>query len=131
MDTLNQNEQQITNTNKVRSWRIPALVLLATSIALNIGIIAGFNAKSTPVIVAFDMKGTLDQFMDQSASQSLSEAQSQLLVDRFTKALDESLAEYQQQHHALILVSPSVVLGAQDITRQIQRNISARMRGDN
>ncbi len=78
--------------------------------------------------VAFDMKGTIDQFMDQSAVQALSEAQSQLLVASFTRALNESLAAYQQTNRALILVSPSVVLGAPDITREIQQDVASRMR---
>lgn len=79
--------------------------------------------------MAFDMKATLDQFMEQSASQQLSETQSKVLVARFSQALDDSLSAWQQQHDALILVSPSVVRGPPDITRLIQHDIATRMRG--
>ncbi len=110
-------------------WRGRAVAVLATVIALNLGIVIGMVAKSTqPAIVAFDMKGTLDQFLAQSASQSLTEAQSMQLAERFSAALDASLNDYQHAHQALILVSPSVVRGAPDITLTIQRDIAARMR---
>ena len=110
-------------------WRGRAVAVLATVIALNLGIVIGMVAKSTqPAIVAFDMKGTLDQFLTQSASQSLTEAQSMQLAERFSAALDASLNDYQHAHQALILVSPSVVRGAPDITLTIQRDIAARMR---
>lgn len=81
-----------------------------------------------PAIVAFDMKGTLDQFLAQSASQSLTETQGEQLAERFSAALEASLSDYQHAHQALILVSPSVVRGAPDITLTIQQDIAARMR---
>lgn len=120
------NPQSEANSTR---WRGRALAVLATVIALNLGIVIGMVAKSTqPAIVAFDMKGTLDQFLAQSASQSLTEAQSMQLAERFSAALDASLNDYQHAHQALILVSPSVVRGAPDITLTIQRDIAARMR---
>lgn len=109
-------------------WRLPALIALVTVIALNLGLVAGYMARQSPVIVSFSMQGTIDQFMDQSASQTLTDTQSEQLVARFTRALEESLAAYQRQHHALILVAPSVVAGARDITREIQQDIALRMR---
>jgi conjugal transfer pilin signal peptidase TrbI len=81
-----------------------------------------------PAIVAFDMKGTLDQFLAQSASQSLTETQGEQLAARFSAALEASLTHYQAEHQALILVSPSVVRGAPDITLTIQQDIATRMR---
>ncbi|MBP3113208.1 conjugal transfer protein TrbI, partial [Klebsiella quasipneumoniae] len=52
------------------------------------------------------------------------------LSDRFNDALEKSLAEYQQQHHVVILVSPAVVQGAPDVTRNIQHDIARRMKGE-
>ncbi|MBZ6759411.1 TrbI F-type domain-containing protein, partial [Raoultella ornithinolytica] len=49
--------------------------------------------------------------------------------ERFNSALEQSLADYQQQHHVLILVSPAVVQGAPDVTRKIQTDIARRMKG--
>lgn len=85
---------------------------------------------STPRVVAFDMKKTLDSFMDSVSQKQLTEAQSKALSDRFNDALEKSLAEYQQQHHVVILVSPAVVQGAPDVTRNIQHDIARRMKGD-
>ncbi|MGQ4596279.1 MULTISPECIES: type-F conjugative transfer system protein TrbI, partial [Klebsiella/Raoultella group] len=75
------------------------------------------------------MKKTLDSFMDSVSQKQLSEAQSKALSERFNSALEQSLADYQQQHHVLILVSPAVVQGAPDVTRKIQTDIARRMKG--
>jgi len=84
---------------------------------------------TTPRVVAFDMKKTLDSFMDSVSQKQLSEAQSKALSERFNSALEQSLADYQLQHHVLILVSPAVVQGAPDVTRTIQTDIARRMKG--
>lgn len=129
MEPLTSHNTPGPQPKKPMGWRLPALMGLALLLALGLGLMAGYVAKPAPAIVAFDMKGTLDQFMEQSASQALPEARSQQLVARFSQALDDSLAAYQQAHQVVILVSPSVVLGAPDITGLIQRDIATRMRG--
>lgn len=57
---------------------------------------------TTPRVVAFDMKKTLDSFMDSVSQKQLSEAQSKALSERFNSALEQSTADYQLQHHVLI-----------------------------
>jgi conjugal transfer pilin signal peptidase TrbI len=52
---------------------------------------------TTPRVVAFDMKKTLDSFMDSVSQKQLSEAQSKALSDRFNAALEQSLADYQKR----------------------------------
>ncbi|SPX55388.1 conjugal transfer protein TrbI [Klebsiella pneumoniae] len=49
---------------------------------------------------------------------------------RFNTALEASLQAWQQKHHAVILVSPAVVQGLRDITREIQQDIAWRMRAE-
>lgn len=107
-----------------------AFIGLSILSVLNLGITTWILLRPAPMptIAAFDMKGTLDQFMEQSANKSLSETQSQALVARFTQALDDSISAWQHEHEALILVSPSVVRGAPDITRVIQHDVATRMR---
>ena len=111
-------------------YRTGWLVGIFTLMALNLGATTWLLTRPAPApaIVAFDMKGTLDQFLAQSASQSLTETQGEQLAERFSAALDASLNDYQHAHQALILVSPSVVRGAPDITLTIQQDIAARMR---
>ncbi|MBY8738408.1 type-F conjugative transfer system protein TrbI [Escherichia coli] len=85
---------------------------------------------NAPVTVAFNMKQTVDAFFDSASQKQLSEAQSKALSARFNTALEASLQAWQQKHHAVILVSPAVVQGAPDITREIQQDIARRMRAE-
>ncbi|WP_265494760.1 type-F conjugative transfer system protein TrbI [Providencia heimbachae] len=85
-----------------------------------------------PTTVTFDMTETISQFQQQMASQfnadsPMSEQQIANATQRFQRALSESLTDYQQSHHALILVSPAVVMGAEDITVHIQAAIADKM----
>lgn len=104
-------------------------ILVTAFTLMNAGISLWLIQTHSPTVVAFNMKGTLDAFMDQTAKASLNEAQGAALASRFNTAMTESLAAYQADHQALILVQPAVVGGAQDITAEIQHDIARRMRG--
>jgi conjugal transfer pilin signal peptidase TrbI len=80
-----------------------------------------------PVTVSFAMKQTMDAFYQSAGKQSLSPEQSKILSDRFTDALQTSLADYQARHNVIILVSPAVVGGTKDVTREIQHDVARRM----
>lgn len=128
---MKNNTEQPVSTNSHTFRRIPVIVALvlfalATSAFLSRVVLD----YSTPRVVAFDMKKTLDSFMDSVSQKQLTEAQPKALSDRFNDALEKSLAEYQQQHHVVILVSPAVVQGAPDVTRNIQHDIARRMKGE-
>ena len=128
---MKNNTEQPVSTTSLTFRRIPVIVALvlfalATSAFLSRVVLD----YSTPRVVAFDMKKTLDSFMDSVSQKQLTEAQSKALSDRFNDALEKSLAEYQQQHHVVILVSPAVVQGAPDVTRNIQNDITRRMKGE-
>ncbi len=126
-----QRPEQQQNKATSRTFRrvlvITALVVF--TLACNVMLTRVMLAYTTPRVVAFDMKKTLDSFMDSVSQKPLTEAQSKVLSDRFNEALEKSLADYQQQHHVLILVSPAVVQGASDVTRTIQHDIARRMKG--
>ncbi|HBQ5664783.1 TPA: type-F conjugative transfer system protein TrbI [Klebsiella variicola subsp. variicola] len=128
---MKNNTEQPVSTTSHPFRRIPvivALVLLALATSAFLSRVV--LEYSTPRVVAFDMKKTLDSFMDSVSQKQLTEAQSKALSDRFNDALEKSLAEYQQQHHVVILVSPAVVQGAPDVTRNIQHDIARRMKGE-
>lgn len=128
---MKNNTEQPVSTTSHTFRRIPvivALVLFATATSAFLSRVV--LEYSTPRVVAFDMKKTLDSFMDSVSQKQLTEAQSKALSDRFNDALEKSLAEYQQQHHVVILVSPAVVQGAPDVTRNIQHDIARRMKGE-
>jgi conjugal transfer pilin signal peptidase TrbI len=84
-----------------------------------------------PTLVTFDMKQTMEAFYESAAKQSLPPERSKLLAERFTGALQTSIAQYQQRNNVIILVSPAVVGGARDVTRELQRDIAARMQRGN
>ena len=103
--------------------------LMVAILAANAVVTRIMIAHSTPRVVAFDMKKTLDNFMDSVSRKQLTESQSQALSDRFNDTLEKSLDDWQQKNHVLILVSPAVVNGAPDVTLSIQRDIAKRMQG--
>ncbi|HBC0039906.1 TPA: type-F conjugative transfer system protein TrbI [Salmonella enterica] len=104
--------------------------VLAGVLAINTAISYGIVRLNAPVTVAFNMKQTVDAFFDSASQKQLSEAQSKVLSERFNTALEASLQAWQQKHHAVILVSPAVVQGVPDISREIQQDIARRMRAE-
>ncbi|EMX4676088.1 type-F conjugative transfer system protein TrbI [Escherichia coli] len=103
-------------------WTVPGCLAM---VLLNAAISYGIVRLNAPVTAAFNMKQTVDAFFDSASQKQLSEAQSKALSARFNTALEASL-----QAHAVILVSPAVVQGAPDITREIQQDIARRMRAE-
>ena len=83
--------------------------LMVAILAANAVVTRIMIAHSTPRVVAFDMKKTLDNFMDSVSRKQLTESQSKALSDRFNDALEKSLDDWQQKNHVLILVSPAEI----------------------
>ena len=128
---MENNTEQQTRTMFSIFRRVSVIVALVLfTLAVSVFLTRVVLEYTTPRVVAFDMKKTLDSFMDSVSQKQLTEAQSKALSDRFNDALEKSLAEYQQQHHVVILVSPAVVQGAPDVTRNIQHDIARRMKGE-
>lgn len=111
-----------------RKWVIGAAAGIAF-IALSTGISMLVAKQYQQQTVVFDMKGTIDLFMQQSAKQQLDENTAKAMTTRFNNALKESLNAWQQSHDALVLVPPAVVMPQRDITREIQADIAQRMQG--
>lgn len=134
MTPVEQIQPEISNEKKrshrrnrcVRQVLIAGLIV----IGLNAGISMLLNQWQQPVTVSFDMKATIDTFMDSVAKKQLTEQQSAVLAERFNHALSNSLGDYQRKHQALILATPAVVSTTTDITREIQADIAKRMRGE-
>ncbi|EAZ5467008.1 type-F conjugative transfer system protein TrbI [Salmonella enterica] len=103
------------------------LLVAATILCINAAVTSLLISWRTPVVVSFDMKKTLDQFTEQASAQSLDEAQTKALTERFMTSLNAELQDWQRRHDALILVTPAVVSGAGDITGEIQTGVAHRM----
>ncbi|MFG6093291.1 type-F conjugative transfer system protein TrbI [Enterobacter soli] len=92
--------------------------------------VAYVTAKAvTPEVVVFDMKGTVDLFMQQSAQLQLDEGRAKALTARFNVALTDSLGAWQASHNAIILVKPAVMSPQRDITDEIRADIARRTQG--
>ncbi|ELK1709067.1 TPA: type-F conjugative transfer system protein TrbI [Salmonella enterica] len=110
-----------------RRCLLSLLLVAATLLCVNAAVTSLLMSWRMPTVVAFDMKGTVDQFTDQAGAQSLSEAQTTALTERFMQTLSTELQDYQRRHDALILVTPAVVSGAADITGDIQSAVAQKM----
>ena len=109
--------------------QIITLVTVATLFTINILLIISlcFFNNSQQKIVTFDIKSTINLFLSQTKEAELSEEQIKDLTVKFNAVLDSSVKSYAQKHDVLILVKPSVVFGAEDVTNEIQHLISERM----
>ncbi|EBS1326615.1 type-F conjugative transfer system protein TrbI [Salmonella enterica subsp. enterica serovar Muenchen] len=103
------------------------LLVAITIVCINAAVTSLLISWRTPTVVSFDMKGTVDQFTDQAGMQSLNEAQTTDLTERFMRTLSTELQDYQRRHDALILVTQAVVSGAADITGDIQSAVAEKM----
>jgi conjugal transfer pilin signal peptidase TrbI len=123
--------EKVTQTSgqKPRSIVLVIVCSVLLIIAVNALVCRWIVISQRPIVVMFDMKNTVDAFFESASKQTLSEEQNKALTERFTRALDDTLTEYQQTHRALILVAPAVVGGARDVTLDIQKTVAKRMRG--
>ena len=109
---------------KARNVKIAACVVISQLVMT--GITWVYMKSTSPDVVVFDMKGTIDLFMQQSAQLQLDEGKAKVLTARFNTAMSDSLAAWQTSHNAIILVKPAVVSPLPDITPDIRRDIARR-----
>lgn len=120
---VEEGEVRMSSGRKWGVWVTGITAALTATVAISLLTVR----LATPAIVTFDMKGTMDMFMQQSAQQKLDEASAKVLTRRFNAALTQSLSDWQQEHNVIILVSPAVVSAQPDITSQIRNEIAQRM----
>jgi conjugal transfer pilin signal peptidase TrbI len=123
---------EITPKKTVKPRRDPGPLIRRALQGVTLAILAvgvsWMTAKSvSPEVVAFDMKGTMDLFIQQTMNQKVPADQSKLLMQRFNRAMTDSLQSWQDNHNVVILVAPAVVSSQPDITQEIRNDIAARM----
>jgi len=111
----------------VKTLNPPVTILLSVLITLACCSAAWFFLLRPPVLVSFDMKGTVNAFMRQSAKLELDDAQRRQLLTRFDRNMTAVTREYAQQHHVSILVSAAAVSGVPDVTPDIRANLATAM----
>ncbi|CZY52605.1 type-F conjugative transfer system protein TrbI [Enterobacter hormaechei] len=110
-----------------RSMKL-AIFLLVSQMVMT-GITWIYMKTTEPEIVVFDMKGTVDLFMQQSAQLQLDENRAKAMTQQFNTALNGSLDAWQSSHNAIILVKPAVMSPQRDITNEIRADIARRIQG--
>ena len=102
-------------------------VLLSVLITLACCYAAWFYLLRPPVLVTFDMKGTVNAFIRQSAKLELDDAARRQLLTRFDRNMTAVTRAYAQQHHASLLVSAAAVSGVPDATADIRAELARAM----
>ena len=125
--TVKQNLNPVYMTDFFKKKSVKGITVALLLVAISAGVSALVAQQFQRRTVVFNMKGTIDLFMQQSAKKQLDENSARAMTARFDKALKESLTAWQQQHDDLILVPPAVVMPVLDITPEIQTDISRRM----
>ncbi|EDV0839734.1 type-F conjugative transfer system protein TrbI [Salmonella enterica subsp. enterica serovar Havana] len=110
-----------------QSVKLAAVVLFSQLVMTVAG--WGYLKYTSPEIVVFDMKGTVELFMQQSAQLDLDDNKARALTMRFNTALTQSLGEWKASHNAIILVKPAVISPQRDITNEIRADIARRTQG--
>jgi conjugal transfer pilin signal peptidase TrbI len=112
-----------------RPVKLAALVLVSQMVMTGLGLF--YIKTTTPAVVTFDMKGTMDLFIQQTLAQKVPEEQSKVLMTRFNRAMMDSIQDWQDHHNDIILVRPAVVGIQKDITQEIRTDIAQRMQSGN
>ena len=103
------------------------------SMLLSVGACAAvwFLWLKPPELVTFDMKGTTNALIRQTAKLDLTDDQRKALLTRFDRSVTTATAEYARDNDAVILVSPAVVTGLTDATPEIQARLAVLMKAGN
>ena len=118
----------VTIASKTSRW-VKATMLGLAGLLVMTGV-AYVTAKAvTPEVVVFDIKGTVDLFMQQSAQLQLDENRAKAMTQQFNAALTGSLDAWQSSHNAIVLVKPAVMSPQRDITNEIRADIARRIQG--
>ena len=102
------------------------LIVIVLSVLIAFGVAYFFFSPTK--IVAFDIKATTNTFLKQVASLNIDENQKNLMVKRYSAAMDAVIKEYQSQHY-IVLVKDAVVSNVDDKTGEIQKKIAQKMKG--
>lgn len=100
---------------------------LNTALILGVAAFTGWQTLNQPQFIVFDMKGTTERFLKQLQDSNLDEQEKKGRVKRFERALQQTLAEYQNEN-TVILVKAAVVSKVPDKTMEIRRKVAQRMK---
>ena len=82
-------------------------------------------------VVEFDINDTITTFEHNIAQSQLSDEKRLSEIKRFTQTLDETVAQYAHDNNVIVLVSPAVVGGALNVTKDIQQQLVDTLKAQN
>lgn len=106
---------------KFSVWAMSFVLLISTVYAV-------LHALSSPHIVTYDSQHTIHLFSEQMATRPLSEEQREALSKRFSQVLAKTLHDYAKGHQAIIVKPTLIIAGGQDITSDIEHQLSTNMK---
>ncbi|WP_394230780.1 TrbI F-type domain-containing protein [Shewanella colwelliana] len=111
------------------SLNAPMLILIALLISISVTLCTHmiFNQD----IVEFDINDTITTFEHNIAQSQLSDEKRLSEIKRFTQTLEDTVAQYAQDNNVIVLVSPAIVSGAKDVTKDIQRQLVDNLKAQN
>ncbi len=102
-------------------------VLLSWSISLCSLYITWQYWLKPPEVVSFDLKGTTNKFLLQSAKLNLTAEQQEQLVRLYNDKLNAVLQRRARLNQEMVIVQPAAIAGIRDITPQIRQELAYAM----
>ncbi|EPC6177111.1 TPA: TrbI F-type domain-containing protein [Serratia marcescens] len=102
--------------------------VLSALLTLGAGVAAWECWLKPPTLVSFDLKGTTNQFLVQSAKLDLSNDQRDVLLGRFNQKLTQVIERWSVENHQLVIVRAAAVSGVTDVTPQIRHELAIAMK---
>lgn len=96
-----------------------------------LGVMITLWVTREPSIVEYDINETVASFHQSIGQSELSDEQRKKEITRFTQTLDDVVQQYAQDNHVVVLVSPAVVSGAVNITKEIQQSLLQTLQAQN
>lgn len=109
--------------NKTLIQSIPWLIAMSLLITLWF--------TRVPRVVEYDINETVASFHQSIGQSDLTEEQREQEINRFTQTLDDVVREYAVDNHVVVLVSPAVVSGAVNVTKEIQQSLLQTLQAQN
>ena len=102
-------------------------VLLSCSISIGTVYIAWQYWLKPPEVVSFDLKGTTNKFLLQSAKLNLTAEKQEQLVRLYNDKLNAVLQRRARLNQEMVIVQPAAIAGIRDITPQIRQELAYAM----
>lgn len=107
-----------------RYWLMSCAFLL-----LGMGVLRNFSHSQ--LVVTYDVNHTLKLFTKEIAHHHLTPTQLKIVSKRFSQTLESTLKTYADEHNVVILKASLVVASNDDITPDIEKELSQRMKEGN